>query len=514
MAGAIVGVKRGEWGEAMRILRSMLMALAVLWSLAAAPARADDAVELRIMIFNVWLGGEQVNIERVFDAIGAADADIVLLQEPEGQTRRFARALGYAYASERRHIISRYPLFDPPTSDADFAFAEIRPGRFVAVADIHLTSDPYGPYAVRDGKSADEVLKLEQDTRMPDIAPYIAALPPLAATGVPVFIGGDFNAPSHLDWTAAAVAARPALRFPLEWPVSKALADAGFRDSYRETHPDPVANPGITWTSGYPVPHRDANEMIDRIDQIYALGNATTVASKIVGESGGPDIDIGITPWPSDHHAVVSTFKAVPGPAPAMVSLDRRAVTAGAPLLVRFHAADSEDGRIEGGKVAIVAAGGDAAKPLMSAPTNDGTDRRSVMTFGSVLLKPGAYDAALLNADGKELARAPFWIEAPGAAPTVSVDHPSYGDTEKIVASWKNAPGNRRDWLGIYKAGDPDQMNYIAFVYTNAAIEGTVTFDDSVIGKALEAGDYEMRLMQDDAYLVLATTPFSVSQSP
>jgi hypothetical protein len=44
-----------------------------------------------------------------------------------------------------------------------------------------------------------------------------------------------------------------------------------------------------------------------------------------------------------------------------------------------------------------------------------------------------------------------------------------------------------------------------------AAIEGTSTFDDSVIGGPLEADDYEMRLMQDDAYLVLATTKFSVS---
>ncbi len=498
----------------MRILRSILTSLAVLLASAATAAAADDAVDLRIMTFNVWLGGEQVNIERVFDAIGAADADIVLLQEPEGQTRRFARALGYAYASERRHIISRYPLFDPPTADADFAFAEIRLGRFVAVADIHLTSDPYGPYAVRDGKKADEVMKIEQDTRMPDIAPYIAALPPVAASGVPVFIGGDFNAPSHLDWTAAAVSARPQLRFPLEWPVSKALADAGFRDSYREMHPDPVANPGITWTSGYPVPHRDANEMIDRIDQIYALGNSTTIASKIIGEAGGPDIDIGITPWPSDHHAVVSTFKAVPGPAPAMVSLDRRAVTVGEPLLVRFHAADSEDGRLEDGRIVLVAAGQPVAQALMSMASNDGTDRRSVMVFGTVPLKPGAYDAALLNAEGKELARAPFWIQARDAVPTVGLDRANYADTEKIVASWKNAPGNRRDWLGIYKAGDPDQANYIAFLYTGAAIEGTATFDDSVIGKALEAGDYEMRLMQDDAYLVLATTPFSVSQSP
>lgn len=499
----------------MRRIRGVLTSLVVLLALSTmARAQNDEAVELRVMIFNVWLGGDQVNLQRVYDAVRAAKADIVLFQEPEGQTRKFAEALGFPYASERHHIISTYPLFDPPTADADFAFAELRPGRFVAVADIHLTSDPYGPYAVRDGKTAAEVLQIEQDTRMPEIGPYISVLGPLAASGVPVFIGGDFNAPSHLDWTAAAVAARPQLRFALEWPVSKALADAGFRDSYREIHPDPAANPGITWTSGYPVPYREANEMIDRIDQIYALGNSTTVASQLVGETGGPDIDIGITPWPSDHHAVVSTFKAVPGPAPAMVSLDRRAVTVGGPLAVRFHAADSADGRIEGGQVAIVAAGGDAAKPLMSAPSNDGTDRRSVMVFGSVLLKPGAYDAVLLNTDGKELARAPFWMEEPGAAATISVDQPSYGDTEHIVASWKNAPGNRRDWVGIYKAGDPDQMNYLAFLYTNAAIDGTTTFDDSVIGGPLEAGDYEMRLMQDDAYLVLATTPFSVSASP
>jgi hypothetical protein len=88
------------------------------------------------------------------------------------------------------------------------------------------------------------------------------------------------------------------------------------------------------------------------------------------------------------------------------------------------------------------------------------------------------------------------------------------GGVGATVANGKNTPGNRRDRLGIYKAGDPDQMNYVAFVYTGAAIEGRTTFDDSVIGGPLEAGDYEMRLMRDDAYLVLATTPFSVSQAP
>ena len=86
--------------------------------------------------------------------------------------------------------------------------------------------------------------------------------------------------------------------------------------------------------------------------------------------------------------------------------------------------------------------------------------------------------------------------------------------SEADITNSRNAAGDRRDWLRIYKAGDPDQMNYVAFVYTGAAIEGTATFDDSVTGGPLGARDYEMRLMQDDAYLVLATTPFSVSASP
>jgi endonuclease/exonuclease/phosphatase family metal-dependent hydrolase len=496
-------------------VQRVLTSLAVLLTLGApALAQGDEAVELRVMIFNVWLGGDQVNLGRTFDAIRAADPDIVLLQEAEGQTRRFAEALGWPYAVERRHLISKYPLFDPPAADADYAFAEVRPGRFVAVANIHLTSDPYGPYAVREGKTAEEVLAIEEETRLPEIDVYIAQLAPLAAGGVPAVLGGDFNAPSHLDWTEAMVAARPQVRFPLDWPVSRALADAGFHDSYRDVHADPVAKPGITWTLGYPVPHILPDEAIDRIDQIHALGNATTVASQLVGESGGPDVDIGISPWPSDHLALVSTFRVVPGPAPAMVSIERPAATIGEPLAVRFHAA-TEDGRIEDGRVAVALPGGAPSAAILSTPTNNGTDRNSLVYFGTAQLAPGAYDAVLVGADGVELARAPFWMLAPGAMPEVDVDNTAYADHEAIAVTWKNAPGHRRDWLGIYKAGDPDQLNYLAFAYTGAAIEGTATFDEDTIGGPLEAGDYEVRLMRDDAYMTLAVSrQFSVSEPP
>ena len=492
---------------------AFLAALLALFGITGAARAADEAVPLKIMIFNIWLGGDQVNMTRTLDAIRAADPDILLLQEPEGKTRVIADALGYAHAAERWHMVSRYPIFDPPSADADYALVEIKPGRFVAVSNIHLTSDPYGPYEVRDGKTAEDVLTLETETRLPEIQVYIDQLGPVAASGIPVFIGGDFNAPSRLDWTEAMVGKRPALRYALDWPVSKALADAGFRDSYREVHPDPVINPGITWSSGYPVPHLLPDEAVDRIDQIHALGNSTTTGSQMLGQSGGADIGIAIDPWPSDHHAVISSFTVVPGAAPAMVSFAKRIVTAGDELGVRFHAA-TDDGRLEDGKIAIVASGGKAEEPLMSMGSNNGTDRSNVAYFGTVALAPGGYDAVLTGADSKELARAPFWITAPGALPVLSVDKADYTAGDPITVKWQNAPGHRRDWLGIYKAGDPDQWNYLAFIYTYAAPSGETVFDEAAIGGPLEGGDYEIRLMRDDAYMMLGTVKFSVSSPP
>ncbi len=480
----------------------------------ASPARAEDApVELRVMAFNVWLGGDQVNYTRVVDAIRAADADIVCLQEIEGGTLALAEALGWPYASERAHVISRYPLFTPPGAEPGIVLAELVPGRFVAVADVHLPSDPYGPYEARDGKTAEEVLALEQETRLWAIEPVIAALTGFNTAGIPGFVAGDFNAPSHLDWIEATVNLRPQMRFPLAWPVTAAMAAAGFRDSYREINPDPKAKPGVTWTLGYPHPNIEANEAVDRIDQVHVLGNATTLASQILGPAGGPDVDIPVSPWPSDHLAVVSTFRVTPAAAPAMLSLDRRAVTIGDPLPVRFNG-PSGDGRLDSGSVVLVARAAAAADALAKMPTNNGTDRNSVIVFGSASLQPGAYDALLLDAEGKELARAPIHVLARDAPPEVSTDKDDYEPGEPITVSWKNAPGNRFDWIGLYKAGDPDLYNYIAFIYTGAAIDGSVLFDEAAIGAALEGDDYEARLMRDDAYMLLTARRFTVTTPP
>lgn len=499
----------GRTGMAVAGRLARMAALAIWLGLGclAGPVAAQDesAVELRVMTFNIWYGGDQVSFGQVVEAIRAAHPDIAGIQEVDGNLRRIADALGWPYVDERRHIVSRFPLFDAPGETDLYTRVEVTPGRIVAVANTHLPATPYGPEDVRDGKTLEEVIQSEIDTRMGAIEPFATALGALAKTGIPVFLTGDFNAPSHLDWTDAVTKARPAVRYPVEWPVAKALADAGLRDSYREAWPDPVARPGFTWTAGYPHPRLKPSETFDRIDLVWSGGDSRTTASELVGEPGGPDVDIAVAPWPSDHRAVVSSFRVVPAVAPAMIAVDRRRLVKGEPLVVRFNLPGLEDGR-----VSIVRAGSAPDKYIAATmPTGDGTDRPSIR-FATIRMKPRAYDAVLTDPDGNELARAPFWLIAPDAVAQLSTDKPTYRPDEPITAAFKHAPGLALDWIGIYPAGEPDVYNYVNYFYTDARIEGLLTIDMNGLGTPLEPGDYELRLMLDDSYTEVARAPFTV----
>jgi len=281
-----------------RLLLALLAVIAAGVS-TAAPAGADSpptAVTMKVMTQNIFHGGDELNLrtrqfchretgcvrglQKIAFAIQRSGADVVGLQEPEMNTRTIADLLGW-YANPRTSIISRYPLIDPSGGDGVYVYAELSPGRYVALANTHTPSDPYGPYLVRDGGMLHQVLQLERTARLPFIADQLHDLPPLAADGIPVFLTGDFNSPSSLDWTAAVAAVRSDVPYPVKWPVSEALRRAGFVDSYREIHPDPVAVPGFTWTPGGP--EEDPHEVFDRIDWVLHMGPVRTTASRIVG---------------------------------------------------------------------------------------------------------------------------------------------------------------------------------------------------------------------------------------
>lgn len=469
-------------------------------------AAATEPIELRVMTFNVWLGGVQVDLAQVVAAIKAARADVVGLQEVEGHTREIADALGWLYVDERLRIISRYPLLDPPGANGLYTFIEPQPGQVIAMANVHLPSDPYGPDAVLAGSTSDEVLALETETRLPKIEDALTRLPELVEQGIPVLVTGDFNSPSFHDGVCCRTVTSDPVAFPVEWPVSKVLADAGFQDSFRVAHPDATERPGITWTPGYPYPVIDPDVAVDRIDWVLAAGNVEVLNSEVVGEPDNSDVDIALLPWPSDHRGVVSSLRAVPGTPPYLVAVDERIVARGDEVIVRYHAPGEE-----GDRVALLPAGGDVTQDvLMSLPPQESLVDGAIV-FGTATLAPGAYEASLLGADGAELARIPFWVQSPTAVPSVTPEKPVFAAGEPIVIHWVNAPGNKWDWIGIYAAGDSDLYNYLGFLYTEATPEGSVTFDAEALGEALLPGDYEARLMRDDGYVILAMAPFSVA---
>jgi exonuclease III len=274
----------------------------------------DDTVELRVMTFNIWMGGTKVDFDAVVEAIKQADADIVGIQESKENLPRLAAALGYHY-HRKLQILSRFPIVIPSTGPVHYVYVLLEDNRGVAVSNVHLNYQPYGPYDLRDGIALDRVLANEQG-HMNEIAPKIVALQGLIEKDIPVFLTGDFNVPSHLDWTSdVAAASEEEFRTKVDWPVSIALEEAGFRDTYREIHPDPVTHPAPTWTPGYPAGYTSQNEVHDRIDFVYAAGPSVTAMSEIVGEDG-IYTDIVVAPWPSDHRAVVSAFSLTPAVLP------------------------------------------------------------------------------------------------------------------------------------------------------------------------------------------------------
>ncbi len=458
--------------------------------------------EFRVMSFNIWLGGEVVDLGAVVRAIEAADADVVGLQEAEGNAARIAGLLGWAHVDEQLHVVSRYPLSTPPEGDGAYAYVHLAPGQVVGIANIHLPSDPYGPYLLRDGATVADALRNEQDTRMPPLEPLLRRWRAALESGLPMVLTGDLNSPSHRDWTTAAVGVRPHVLDAVGWPVTEAIEGVGFVDTYRAAYPDPVDRPGITWTFGYPHPRLAPDEAQDRIDFVFA-GGATVVDSRIVGPAGVADVDVAVDPFPSDHLAVVSTVVVDPVEPPPYVAPDRVRVERGDPFTVTYHAPGGEPSD----RIAVVPSGGTPDEAVMWLPPQEASFFGRVR-FGTGALAPGAYDVVLVSGDA-ERSRARVWVVDASTLPTVTVVDPTVPVDGTLEVRWDAAPGARFDWIGIWTAGEPDLYGgSLAFSYTGATVTGTTSFDVADLG--LAPGEHTVRLLSDDGYAVLAETTFRV----
>jgi exodeoxyribonuclease III len=310
----------------------MRLGLVLLLVLGATAASAET--RLRVMSYNLWGAGgnEGKPVDETVAVLKAANADIIGIQEtrlegpdctaeacpPLGTSvaAELAAALGYYHYDQTAEnealwsnaILSRYPI--GAASGNDLGVEIDVEGVKVWVFNIHLDDAPYQPYQLLDIdyggapfiKTEAEAIAFAGETRGAAIDLLMADMAE-AEGAAAVLVFGDFNEPSEFDWTPEAVATG---RHPVavRWPTTARLGEAGFVDTYRAAHPDPVAKPAFTWTPWYDEAATDDHP--DRIDFAFARAAGLRVIDAwIVGEDG-PRSDLAVDPWPSDHRATLA----------------------------------------------------------------------------------------------------------------------------------------------------------------------------------------------------------------
>ncbi|OAA40282.1 exonuclease III [Metarhizium rileyi] len=286
-------------------------------SIPVVPPGEPMVKELTVLSFNLWFGGTPVKNyhAKQIRFITKAGADIVGLQESTGgHAIRLAKAMGWDYwQGDDVGIISRYPMVEQyaPVERAGAVRIALDEGHEINFWNCHLGYTPYGPYDFCfDHLSPDEVLQNEaKSRRTPQIVNIMKNMQDhlSRSSNTPVIFTGDFNAPSHLDWTNATKELHCGTGY-FPWPTSKHPIDAGLIDSFREIHSDPLDKPGITWSPIY-LENEGRAEPKDRIDFIYHKGLKTRSSEAVVIGQPKAQPDHYNNEWPSDHAAVKTVFR-------------------------------------------------------------------------------------------------------------------------------------------------------------------------------------------------------------
>ncbi len=305
----------------------------------------DKADTFVVMSFNILQGGGHAprvgfpngafdgsrkdDIARV---ITACRADVVGVQEDDGSDG-LLKELGRDW-HRAGNVYAKHPL----TQIAGGVRVHLPNNRLFVVVNTHWwPTGGYGPSVVQKrlekgdvpqdlDKFEAQILKTTSGiARGPrGYLNLINRVKPLIEADEVVVVTGDFNEPSHQDWTQAAAkrgmdrwvkntSGRP-LRFKVAWAGSVALEKVGLSDAYRTRFPDEIKKPGNTWTPPYPdgLPGRQPyhHQVLDRIDRIHFTGvHLRVLDAAVVGEDKRICEIAHSGPWVSDHRAVVATFE-------------------------------------------------------------------------------------------------------------------------------------------------------------------------------------------------------------
>lgn len=319
----------------MKTLRLLtIAALACLTSVRASDSAADSppTTKLRVLVWNTEGGTNGYGPEgrqRVLQLIRDTKADVVLWQESyklKDQNITLghwaAKELGWnAWQSNSPHlcIVTPYEMletFSHQPWHGVGAHLKDPQGRTFVAWSIWIDWRHFVSRASVDEPEITDAqlleLEAEKSSRLRQARDLVKRLETLGhlALDEPLLVGGDWNCPSHLDWTVATAKAFPHRR-ALPLPVSKLIHEKGFQDMFRAVHPDPVAMPGNTWSPLFEKRETGEPDPPERIDRLYLKNPAKGPKLHPVRAYTLPEdwadarFPRETSPFPSDHAAVV-----------------------------------------------------------------------------------------------------------------------------------------------------------------------------------------------------------------
>ncbi len=330
-----------------------------IWQMASAKRKTA----LRVLQINIWQEGTIVpnGFPAIADEIIDKDADIVLFSEVRNYNGtdfiqrilaelKFKGSSYFGKSSDEKldvGLISKYPvgdqhaLYDKDSGMGGVLKSKIKiGGRDFVFYSLHLDYTNYACYLPRgyDGVTwkkmespindvsaiVESNRKSKRDEAIRDVIRDVAHEEQFQS----FIIAGDFNEPSHLDWTAATKDLFDHRGAIVPWDCSVLLEKAGFKDSFRLKYPNSVSHPGFT----YPAFNKDVPidklawaptaDDRDRIDYVYyrskqplevvkamIVGPVETVKYAKKQEKDSEDeflLPKGV--WPTDHKALLVTF--------------------------------------------------------------------------------------------------------------------------------------------------------------------------------------------------------------
>ena len=448
----------------------------------------ETEINIKLMEFNIEDGGDQVSLDKVIDIIKLAKPDIIAIEEVWGKLPELANKLGFPHYNARSQLISKYPIIDSCQGNGVYMFIEVKPNQVIAVSNVHLPSDPYGPDILHTGATFEHLSKLEHKLRVAALEKQLDILPKLVKSGIPVFLTGDFNVPSHLDCNDEIS------KKCFSWPISKKLLKLGFHDAFRKLYPDPKIDPGFTWWANRPQVkgwNPSDKDIHDRIDFIYYAGPVIPSKFKIIGESAISP------PWPSDHRAIIGTFSVQPIPMPILISTNKRLYNIDDKVEIRYCLSDRQDLKI-------------IIKNLDTHKIIDEYNINKLERNGTLIIKidtKGAFEATLQNLQNKIICYANFFVKNKDDT-VILKSKDIYGHNEPIIATWQNGPGNRFDFIAIKNL---DNKSELQSIHTGTKINGRIIFTKENVDKwPLPSGNYEMLYMIDDSPSIVARTTFII----